>query len=225
LQTEVAPETAVAETAGSSSVAVRRALTVGGLGAAAVAIGASRAAAAEKDTLNLVANIEYAAVTVITAAAGFPFVKAVKNPVVQAFLTTTLAQHTAALAALEKAGAAKQTEVTPAVSAGLGLDGAGKLKDILGVVGFAKVLEDKLIQTAIANTTVDVKPANRQLLAQLAVSAAQRLAILRAVEALLEGNAADLIALPPNAAKLPEAAGGIGFPVAFVKTNEAIKAG
>ena len=49
---------------------------------------------------------------------------------------------------------------------------------------------------------------------------AQHVAILNAVKALVAGGAADLIALPPDAAKLPAAAGSVGFPDAFFKTDE-----
>ena len=44
---------------------------------------------------------------------------------------------------------------------------------------------------------------------------AQHVAILYAVQALVAAGAADLIALPPDAAKLPAAAGSVGFPDAF----------
>ncbi len=49
----------------------------------------------------------------------------------------------------------------------------------------------------------------------------QHKAILLAVQALLQGNLADLIALPPDAAKLPAAAGSVGFPDAFFPTKSA----
>ena len=50
---------------------------------------------------------------------------------------------------------------------------------------------------------------------------AQHVAILNAVKALLAGGAADLIALPPDAAELPAAAGSVGFPNAFYPTTDA----
>ena len=50
---------------------------------------------------------------------------------------------------------------------------------------------------------------------------AQHVAILNAVKALVAGGAADLIALPPDAAKLPAAAGSVGFPNAFYPTTDA----
>jgi hypothetical protein len=53
---------------------------------------------------------------------------------------------------------------------------------------------------------------------------AQHAAVLYAVQALVAGNAADLIALPPDATKLPAAAGSVGFPNSFFKTDEARRA-
>ena len=50
---------------------------------------------------------------------------------------------------------------------------------------------------------------------------AQHSAILRAVKALLAANAANLIALPPDAAALPGAAGSLGFPDGFFPTSSA----
>src|SRR5437016_1978549 len=119
----------------------------------------------------------------------------------------SLAQHKESLAALTKAGAATVTEVPPAVSKALNLDAAGTLKDLLGLVTFAKGLEDHLLQTAVSLGTPDVSADNRKLIGQIAASTAQRLAVLRAVEALLAAGHPELIALPPDAAKLPEAAG------------------
>ena len=58
-------------------------------------------------------------------------------------------------------------------------------------------------------------------LSQVAAVEAQHRAILLAVAALLGGGAADLITLPPDAAKLPKAAGGVGFPDAFYPTSMA----
>ena len=50
---------------------------------------------------------------------------------------------------------------------------------------------------------------------------AQHAAILRAVQALVAGNAAADIALPPPVANLPAAAGSVGFPDAFFPTTQA----
>ncbi|MGH3803337.1 MAG: hypothetical protein ACRDTD_25055, partial [Pseudonocardiaceae bacterium] len=61
----------------------------------------------------------------------------------------------------------------------------------------------------------------RQLFVSVAGVEAQHVAILLAVQALLVANAPQLIALPPDLTKLPSAAGKIGFPDAFYKTDMA----
>jgi hypothetical protein len=55
---------------------------------------------------------------------------------------------------------------------------------------------------------------------------AQHVAVLTAVQALLEAGAPQLIALSPGtAASLPAVAGSVAFPDAFYKTNDAAPAG
>ena len=53
---------------------------------------------------------------------------------------------------------------------------------------------------------------------------AQHVAILLAVQALLKAGASAAITLPPPAAKLPAAAGSVGFPNAFYATSNAAPA-
>jgi hypothetical protein len=50
---------------------------------------------------------------------------------------------------------------------------------------------------------------------------AQHRSVLLAVQALLAGGGASLIAIPTDAAKLPAAAGGVGFPSSFYATSSA----
>jgi hypothetical protein len=50
---------------------------------------------------------------------------------------------------------------------------------------------------------------------------AQHVAVLRAVQALVAAGHPEYITLPPPAAKLPAAAGSVGFPDAFYKTDMA----
>jgi hypothetical protein len=61
----------------------------------------------------------------------------------------------------------------------------------------------------------------RQLFAGVAGVEAQHKAVLLAVQALLKGGHPELIALPPNAAKLPATAGSVGFPDTFYPTRMA----
>ena len=73
----------------------------------------------------------------------------------------------------------------------------------------------------MANTGAYSNKNARSVAASIMGVEAQHVAILNAVKALLAGGAADLIALPPDAAKLPAAAGSVGFPNAFYPTTDA----
>ena len=89
------------------------------------------------------------------------------------------------------------------------------------VVDLALELEDGAAATYVVNTG-NHKDANaRSVTASIMGVEAQHSAILRAVKALLAANAAQLIALPPDAAALPAAAGSIGFPDGFFPTTGA----
>jgi len=50
---------------------------------------------------------------------------------------------------------------------------------------------------------------------------AQHVAVLRAVQALVVAGHPEYITLPPPLAKLPAAAGNVGFPDSFFKTDMA----
>ena len=61
----------------------------------------------------------------------------------------------------------------------------------------------------------------RKVFASIMGVEAQHVAVLLAVQALVAGGAPELIALPPDASKLPAAAGSVGFPDSFFKTDQA----
>jgi len=50
---------------------------------------------------------------------------------------------------------------------------------------------------------------------------AQHVAVLNAVKALLSAGHPEWITLPPPVAQLPAAAGSVGFPDTFIKTDQA----
>ena len=92
------------------------------------------------------------------------------------------------------------------------------LKGPLDVVGLAITLEDVAAQTYVKDVGLVSTKELRQLFSSVAGVESQHRAILLAVQALLKGGAAALIALPPDATKLPAAAGSVGFPDAFYPT-------
>jgi len=61
----------------------------------------------------------------------------------------------------------------------------------------------------------------RQLFTSVAGVEAQHVSVLLAVQALLAGNLVDQIKLGPDLTKLPAAAGSVGFPNAYYKTDMA----
>jgi Ferritin-like domain len=203
-------------------------LAAGVLGLAAFGTAASAYAADPKTdlmALQTAASIENLAVFTYKTALTLPFIGGSSaNAVVKAFSMKTMAQHAdhaaAFNAAATKLGGKAQTatdpKYTPIVSAAV-----PKIKGAADVVGLAITLEDVAAQTYVKNVGLVSTADLRQLFASVAGVESQHKAILLAVQALLKGGAPQLIALPPNAAKLPAAAGSVGFPDAFYPTSMA----
>jgi hypothetical protein len=190
----------------------------------AVLIGAARAAAATSNdimTLQTAASIENLAVSVYNTAAGLPFIKD-GNKTVAAFIAKTSAQHVAHAqafnAAATQAGGKAQTAPDPKYAA-IVKAALPTIKTPADVVKLAITLEDVAAQTYTANVSHVSDPQLRKLFASVAPVEAQHKAVLLAVQALLAGGHPELIALPTDPAKLPAAAGSVGFPDAFYPTK------
>ncbi|MFD3518220.1 ferritin-like domain-containing protein [Streptomyces sp. NPDC058657] len=203
----------------------RRATVLGTAGAAAL-LGAGRAAAASRNdimALQTAASLENLAVNVYRTAAGLPFIKD-GNKTVMAFIEKTTAQHIehgkAFNAAATKAGGKAQNDPDPKYAA-IVQKQLPSIKTPADVVELAITLEDVAAQTYTKNIG-QVEDRNlRQLFASVAPVEAQHRATLLAVQALLAGKLPDLIAIPTDVAKLPAAAGSVGFPDAFYPTKSA----
>ena len=87
----------------------------------------------------------------------------------------------------------------------------------LDVVKLAATLEQVATETYLADLNRFTDVTSRVLMASVMGVECQHLATLRAVGALLEGGAPELIAIPLGAgvAQLPAAAGSVAFPEAF----------
>ncbi len=172
-------------------------------------------------TLQTAAALENLAVAVYTKAAGLPpAVSGADNPVILTFVKTTIQQHTEHAQAfnnvIAELGGAKQTGIDDTVYKAVVVPALGKIAGPADVVSLALTLEDAAAQSYIAYSgSVAPKTSAFKLFATIAPVEAQHVAILRAVQALLAANAPSLIALPPNAAALPAAAGSVGIPTAF----------
>lgn len=201
-------------------------LVVGAVGAAMLA-GASTAFAQNNDVaaLQTAAGLENLAVGTYQTALTLPFIGGAQaNGVVKAFAEKTMMQHTehaqAFNAAAQKLGGKPQTG-TPAKYQKLVTDAVPGIKGPADVVGLAITLEDVAAQTYVKDVSLVSSGELRQLFASVAGVEAQHVAILLAVQALLNAGAPQLIALPPDVAKLPGGAGTVGFPNAFYKTDMA----
>ncbi|QMU77162.1 ferritin-like domain-containing protein [Streptacidiphilus sp. PB12-B1b] len=200
--------------------------TVAALAGGAALFGVTRAAAASSDdvmALQTAASIENLAVSVYTTAAGLPFIKD-GNKTVAAFIAKTTTQHQAHAqafnAAVTQAGGTAQKNPDPKYAAVV----KQMLPSIKGpgdVVSLAITLEDVAAQTYTSYTSKVSDATMRKLFASVAPVEAQHRATLLAVQALLAGGDASLIAIPTDLAKLPAAAGSVGFPDAFYPTKNA----
>jgi hypothetical protein len=203
------------------------ALVAGAAGAAVLATSMPAFAAGSKDVqiLQTAASIENVAIATYTLALGLDFIGGSSaNGVVKTFVTMTIAQHKDHLkgfnAAVTNLGGKQQHNPDPKYLAYVNSQ-KPHLTDAGKVVGLAIALEDVAAQTYTKNVS-DVSTADlRQLFAGVAGVEAQHKAILLAVQALIAGGAPQLIALPPNAGKLPAAAGSVGFPDTFYPTKSA----
>jgi bacterioferritin (cytochrome b1) len=204
-------------------------LAAAGAGTALAAVMASRAFAAQPTDVQILqtaASIEILAVATYKTALTLPFIGGDSaNGVVKAFAQMTMSQHAqheqAFNAAILKLNGAPQMNPDPALlkvvnQAKPGLTGPG------AVVALALELEQGAAETYVANVSALSDRNAKAVTASIMGVEAQHAAILRAVQALLEGNAPQLIALPPSPlSSLPAAAGSVGFPDAFFPTNQA----
>lgn len=208
-------------------------------GGALVALLASPAYArssADVQMLQTAASIETLAISTYGTALTLPYIGgSTANAVVKKFCQVTKTQHAQHLAAFNSAvaklGGKKQTKPDPAFvpvvnKAVSSLTGASATEGMLGVVALALELENVAAETYV-NDVSSLKNANaRKVTASIMGVEAQHAAVLRAVQALLEGKAPQLITLSAtNVTSLPSAAGSVGFPKAFYPTKTAAPKG
>jgi Ferritin-like domain len=215
----------------NQTMARRIALAVGGLFSAGVVSSAfaRSAAAADGDIdvmqLQTAVSLELLAVATYGAALTLPFITN-GNPVIVKFAQTTMSQHDehrqAFSAQTEALGGTDQTatnpKYTPVVEAA-----KPTLMAPIDVVKLAATLEQVATETYLADLNRYTDVTSRVLMASVMGVECQHLATLRAVAALIEGGAPELIAIPLGAdvAKLPAAAGSVAFPEAFSGTSMA----
>jgi Ferritin-like domain len=197
---------------------------IAGAAGAAVFGNAGAALADDEDVqvLQTAAALENLAVSTYKTALTLPYIGGSSaNGVVKAFAMKTMAQHdehAKSFNSTVKALGGKEQNDPDAKYAAVVKAAVPKIKNAADVVKLAISLEDVAAQTYVKNVSMVSTADLRQLFASVAGVEAQHKAILLAVQALLAGGAAKLIALPPDGAKLPAAAGSVGFPDAFYPT-------
>jgi len=216
------------------SLAAASILGVAGGGAliALLASPAYASSSADVQMLQTAASIETLAVSTYGTALTLPYIGGSSaNAVVKKFCQVTRSQHAQHLAAfnaaVRKLGGKAQTKPDPAFvpvvsKAVAGLSGASASAGMLGVVALALELENIAAETYV-NDMSNLNNANaKRLTASIMGIEAQHAAVLRAVQALLQASAPQLVTLSAtNVASLPSAAGSVGFPDAFYPTSAA----
>lgn len=195
-----------------------------GIGTALVSI-LGRPAAADQaldvQILNTASSLENLAVATYEAALGLPFIKN-GNKTIVAFAQTTMKQHAehgSAFNGQAKALGGKEQTQPNAKFLKVVEDAKPKLKTPLDVVQLAATLEEVASDTYLNNLTQFADAKAKSLMGSVMGVEVQHLATLKAVEALLMGGGESLIAVPTDLAKLPAAAGSVGFKDgAFLKT-------
>ncbi len=205
------------------AVAARGAVA-SGFGAALAGIVARPAAAdtaLDVQMLQTASSLERLAVGTYQAALGLDFIKN-GNKTVVAFAQTTMKQHDehkqAFQAQTTKLGGRVQDQPNPKFAA-IVESTKPSLKAPLDVVKLAQTLENVARDTYLADLAMFTDANSRFLMATVMGVETQHLATLRAVQALLAGGAAQLVAIPTEVAKLPAAAGSVGFPDAIPKAT------
>ncbi len=212
----------------SSGVMGGGALAAAGFGAALVALVSSPAFATQTTDVQMLqtaAAIENLAVATYQVALTLPFIGGSSAlPVVKTFVTTTMRQHAdhaqAFNAACSTLGGKAQNEPDPVL---LGVVNKAKpgLNGPAPVVALAIQLETGAAETYVAYTGAMSNLNARKVTASIMGIEAQHVAVLLAVQALVAAGDPELITLPPPLAKLPSAAGDVGFPNPFYKTDMA----
>ncbi|MFD7411136.1 ferritin-like domain-containing protein [Kitasatospora purpeofusca] len=211
------------ERGGALAAAVGTVALLGGRRAFADSPSPSASMADDIMALQTAASIENLAVSVYRTAAGLPFIKD-GNKTVAAFVAKTTQQHEAHAQAFNAAAtqAGGRAQSGPDAKYKAVVDQMlPSIKGPADVVKLAITLEDVAAQTYTKNVSQVSSADLRKLFASVAPVEAQHRATLLAVQALLAGNAADLVTIPVDPSKLPAAAGSVGFPDAFYRTDNA----
>jgi Ferritin-like domain len=204
---------------GTGSLAARG-LFAGGMGSFLAGLLASPAradTALDVQILQTASSLEVLAVATYKAALSLPFIQN-GNKLVVTFAETTMKQHNEhgqRFQAQTKAlGGRVQDQPNPTF-AQVVEQKKPTLQAPTDVVTLAETLETVATETYLENTTQLEDTTSKMVMASVMGVETQHAAVLRAVKALLEGGADQLIKIPTEVPRLPAAAGSVAFPEAF----------
>jgi hypothetical protein len=207
-------------------------------GAALIGLLASAASASSSSDVQILqtaSSIENLAISTYKTALTLPYIGGSSaNPVVTKFCQVTMGQHQqhddAFAAAIKGLGGKPQNASDPVFvpvvkKAVAAITAATPSAGALDVVALALELENIAAETYVKDTVLAKSTTNKALFASIMGIEAQHASVLLAVQALLKAGAPQLISLAPGTvAALPAAAGSVGFPNAFYKTDSAAPA-
>jgi hypothetical protein len=171
--------------------------------------------AVDVQVLQTATSLEVLAVATYGVALGLPFIKS-GNPLVIRFAQTTMRQHDehrlAFQAQTRMLGGRPQTQPNPRYAPAVER-ARPDLRSALDVVKLAAALEEVLADTYLADLALFQDSDSKRVMASVMGVESQHLATLRAVRALLESGAPQLVKVPIGAdvARLPAAVGSVAF--------------
>jgi len=174
--------------------------------------------------LQTAASLENLAVATYEAALTLDFVTA--QATIKAFAETTMMQHSEhgmAFNDLAESLNGERQEMPNPKYAPIVEDAKPTLTDAAKVVELAATVEQVATQTYLANLVLLESMEVKEVMASVMGVESQHLAVLRAVGALIAGDAVELITIDPptDLAALPAAAGSVAFPEPFESTENA----
>jgi hypothetical protein len=168
------------------------------------------------------ASLEVVALTTYAGVLGLPLIG--EHPAIASFIDAAAQHHVehrdAFNARAEALGGARQEAAHPKYRQ-LVDDELPALADVGAVVGLAATLEEAAGDTYLANVTQLDDPAARALMASVMGVEAQHLAVFRSAAALLDADLAELVATPPDIARLPTALADVASPRPFETAEHA----
>ncbi|HVU73043.1 MAG TPA: hypothetical protein VHE83_08775 [Mycobacteriales bacterium] len=175
----------------------------------------------DDDLVTLVAGIEAAAVTTLTALFAGPIVTAAPKPV-GPLAAGALASHRQCRDALNAHVSTPVLVAPDGIVDRLGLQNADDAHELADVLTIATRVDDLLTQTCVQSVPQISDPTLRALLVQVAAAAGRRLGVLRTLAAMTPGELALALGPPVHPTVLSGHVGSAAAATSFVGTGDAL---